>query len=65
MNEGTKKMKTKPRSIRISDDLYDEINDFANNNGLNFNSAVNFLLTNAIKRVKTNTLFEVLDNEKN
>ena len=59
------KMKTKPRSIRISDDLYDEINDFANNNGLNFNSAVNFLLTNAIKRVKTNTLFEVLDNAKN
>ena len=60
-----KKMKTKPRSIRIPDDLYDEINDFANNNGLNFNSAVNFLLTNAIKRVKTNTLFEVLNNEKN
>ena len=27
-------MKTKPRSIRIPDDLYDEINDFANNNGL-------------------------------
>ena len=58
-------MKTKPRSIRIPDDLYDEINNFANNNGLNFNSAVNFLLTNAIKRVKTNTLFEVLDNDKN
>lgn len=58
------KMKTKPRSIRISDDLYDEINDFANNNGLNFNSAVNFLLTNAIKRVKTNTLFEVSKNDK-
>lgn len=60
-----KKMKTKPRSIRIPDDLYDDINNFANNNGLNFNSAVNFLLTNAIKRVKTNTLFEVLDNAKN
>lgn len=59
-----KKMKTKPRSIRIPDDLYDEINDFANNNGLNFNSAVNFLLTNAIKRVKTNTLFGVSDDDK-
>ena len=58
-------MKTKPRSIRIPDDLYAEINDFANNNGLNFNSAVNFLLTNAIKRVKTNTLFEVSADEKN
>lgn len=59
-----KKMKTKPRSIRIPDDLYDEINDFANNNGLNFNSAVNFLLTNAIKRVKTNTLFGVSADDK-
>lgn len=57
-------MKTKPRSIRISDDLFDEINDFANNNGLNFNSAVNFLLTNAIKRVKANTLFEVPTDDK-
>lgn len=59
-----KKMKTKPRSIRIPDDLYAEINDFANNNGLNFNSAVNFLLTNAIKRVKTNTLFGVSADDK-
>lgn len=57
-------MRTKPRSIRIPDDLYDEINNFANNNGLNFNSAVNFLLTNAIKRVKTNTLFGVSADDK-
>ena len=59
-----KKMNTKPISIRIPDDLYAEINDFANNNGLNFNSAVNFLLTNAIKRVKTNTLFGVSADDK-
>lgn len=40
------------RSIRFSQELYDNVMSFAKENGLNFAGAVSFLLTNALRNTK-------------
>lgn len=46
------------RSIRFSQELYDNVMSFAKENGLNFAGAVSFLLTNALRNT------EQIKNEK-